>query len=246
MRLIPALRALHQRALGVETAHAHDIEAAHPSFRDSARNLLHYLGLRQVDLRQTQRGLALLGLSRLGRSEAYALSNLEAVLAALASLAGGDEPAPPRQAPVDAATGAMRLAEHTRELLGTPAGKRSTRIMVTMPSAAADDPRVIADLLAAGMDVMRINCAHDGPRRVAAHDRQPAPRPGRKRPPVQGLCRSGRAEAAHRAAAPGRPPAVLRAEARCARRRRRAGPVARRPPRQRGSAERRRHGRPRR
>ncbi len=163
LRLIPALRALHQRALGVETAHAHDIEAAHPSFRDSARNLLHYLGLRQVNLRQTQRGLALLGLSRLGRSEAYALSNLEAVLAALASLAGGDEFAPPRQAPVDAATGAMRLAEHTRELLGTPAGKRSTRIMVTMPSAAADDPRVIADLLAAGMDVMRINCAHDGP-----------------------------------------------------------------------------------
>jgi pyruvate kinase len=161
-RLIPALRALHDRALGVEAAHAREVEAAHPSFRDSARNLLHYLGLRQVDLRQTQKDLALLGLSRLGRSEAYALSNLEAVLAACASLAGQNELALPRQAPVDAATGAMRLAEHTRELLGTPAGKRSTRIMVTMPSAAADDPRLIADLLAAGMDVMRINCAHDG------------------------------------------------------------------------------------
>ena len=163
VRLIPALRALHERALGVEAAHGREVDAAHPSFRDSARNLLHYLGLRQVDLRQTQKELGLLGLSRLGRCESYALANLEAVLAALAGLAGNGEPEPPRQAPVDAASGAMRLAEHTRELLGTPAGKRSTRIMVTMPSAAADDPELIAGLLAAGMDVMRINCAHDGP-----------------------------------------------------------------------------------
>jgi pyruvate kinase len=162
-RLIPALRDLHRRALAVETAHARAIEAAHPSFRDSARNLLHYLGLRQVDIRRTQKDLALLGLSRLGRSEAYALSNLEAVLAALASLAGEHDLPLPQQAPVDAASGAMQLAEHTRELLGTPAGKRSTRIMVTMPPAAAEDPRLIAELLEAGMDIMRINCAHDGP-----------------------------------------------------------------------------------
>ena len=33
--------------------------------------------------------------------------------------------------------------------------------MVTMPSEAADDPQIIEELLAAGMDVMRINCAHD-------------------------------------------------------------------------------------
>jgi pyruvate kinase len=35
--------------------------------------------------------------------------------------------------------------------------------MVTMPSAAADEPRLIEDLLRAGMDLMRINCAHDSP-----------------------------------------------------------------------------------
>lgn len=33
--------------------------------------------------------------------------------------------------------------------------------MVTMPSEAASDYKLILDLLAAGMDVMRINCAHD-------------------------------------------------------------------------------------
>ena len=45
VRLIPALRALHERALGVETAHAREVDAAHPSFRDSARNLVHYYRL---------------------------------------------------------------------------------------------------------------------------------------------------------------------------------------------------------
>nr|WP_255526669.1 pyruvate kinase [Photobacterium sp. BZF1] len=33
--------------------------------------------------------------------------------------------------------------------------------MVTMPSAAADDPGIIASFLKAGMGLMRINCAHD-------------------------------------------------------------------------------------
>jgi pyruvate kinase len=35
--------------------------------------------------------------------------------------------------------------------------------MVTMPSEAAGDPELVRGLLAAGMDVMRINCAHDTP-----------------------------------------------------------------------------------
>jgi pyruvate kinase len=40
--------------------------------------------------------------------------------------------------------------------------------MVTMPSEAATDPQLVQDLLLAGMDVMRINCAHDGPDAWAA------------------------------------------------------------------------------
>lgn len=33
--------------------------------------------------------------------------------------------------------------------------------MVTMPSEAADDFQLVRQLLANGMDCMRINCAHD-------------------------------------------------------------------------------------
>ncbi len=40
-------------------------------------------------------------------------------------------------------------------------GGRNTRIMVTMPSEAATDPDLIPALGAAGMDIARVNCAHD-------------------------------------------------------------------------------------
>jgi pyruvate kinase len=60
------------------------------------------------------------------------------------------------------------LEQHTQSLLG-PAGKgRAVRIMVTLPSEAATDYSVVRDLVKAGMDVARINCAHDGPKQWGA------------------------------------------------------------------------------
>src|SRR5262249_23663125 len=54
--------------------------------------------------------------------------------------------------------------EHTEAMLGPEPAERSVRVMVTMPSEAADDPALVRGLLAAGMDCMRINCAHDDAR----------------------------------------------------------------------------------
>lgn len=160
--LIPALEALRQHALSVERAYAGEIEAIHPLYQDSARNLLHYLALRQSDIRELQRELGLLGLSRLGRAEAHTLSSLDAVLAALNAMAGREPPRRrARRGQVGIATGALHLNEHARALLGQPGGRRATRIMVTMPTEAAQDPGLLIALLNAGMDVMRINCAHD-------------------------------------------------------------------------------------
>jgi pyruvate kinase len=53
------------------------------------------------------------------------------------------------------------LAARTRALLGPAPRGRPTRIMVTMPTEAASDPNLVREMLARGMDCMRINCAHD-------------------------------------------------------------------------------------
>jgi len=160
--LIPALEALRRHALDVERAYAGEIEAVHPLHQDSARNLLHYLALRQSDIRDLQRELGLLGLSRLGRAEAHTLASLDAVLAALHAMSGREPPRQrPRRGQVGIATGALHLDDHAQRLLGRPGGRRATRIMVTLPSEAAREPELLTALLTAGMDVMRINCAHD-------------------------------------------------------------------------------------
>jgi pyruvate kinase len=45
--------------------------------------------------------------------------------------------------------------------LGTTPDKRGTRIMVTLPTEAADEPELVSRMTANGMDIVRVNCAHD-------------------------------------------------------------------------------------
>ena len=134
----------------------------HPYHRASARNLMDYLALRRHDIRQLQSKLAGLGLSSLGRAEPHVLSSLDAVMNVLHRLVGSDESAPASEGAPALGEGAGLLEKNTEALLGaTPAG-RNVRIMVTMPPEAATNYELIRDLLAQGMDCMRINCAHDG------------------------------------------------------------------------------------
>jgi len=161
-RLIHELRELRDSALALERDLGGEIAAVPPQHQLSARNLVHYLAVRQHDLRETQDDLARLGLSSLGRLEPHALACVNSVLAALSRLR--DPPLPPDQVaapPFDFQTGSRLLAEHTEALLGPAPMERTVRVMVTMPSEAADNPTLVRDLVAAGMDVMRINCAHD-------------------------------------------------------------------------------------
>lgn len=64
--------------------------------------------------------------------------------------------------------GRALLERNTQDLLGPAPHGRWTRIMVTLPSEAATDADLVDTLVAAGMNVARINCAHDGPEAWAA------------------------------------------------------------------------------
>lgn len=138
------------------------LEKVHTNYRESARNLLHYLALRRRDLRPLQLQLAALGLSSLGRAESHVLATVDAVLEVLHRLRGCSWQVGAQEAAVvDFLHGDQLLSEHTEGLLGQATPERGVRIMVTMPAEAANDYTLVHNLLQQGMDCMRINCAHD-------------------------------------------------------------------------------------
>ena len=161
-KILHDLRVIHKYILAEEAQSAERLDQVHANFRESARNLIHYLSLRRHDLRPLQLSLARLGLSSLGRAESHVLATVNAVLEILHRLTGTRHPPAANPAAViDFATGERLLAEHTEALLGPATPGRGVRIMVTMPSEAADDYMLVRDLMQAGMNCMRINCAHD-------------------------------------------------------------------------------------
>nr|WP_321463510.1 pyruvate kinase [uncultured Cohaesibacter sp.] len=130
-----------------------------PDFMPSAENLALYLALRNIDLTQEQKALSALGLSSLGRSESHVQATLQAVISLLEDMLG--------EGITDAAidnrlTMPRRQIEARRdEIFGIDPRGNTTRIQVTLPSEAADDPKLVADLVHAGASSVRINCAHD-------------------------------------------------------------------------------------
>jgi pyruvate kinase len=124
---------------------------------------MHYLALRRHDIRQLQSQLAGLGLSSLGRTESHVLGSLDAVISVLHKLVGSDESTPDLEGAEELGEGTDLLEQNTEALLGAAPAGRNVRIMVTMPPEAATNYELVRDLLAQGMDCMRINCAHDGP-----------------------------------------------------------------------------------
>jgi pyruvate kinase len=130
----------------------------------SAQNLLHYLALRREDIRPLQDQLTQLGLSSLGRMEPHVLATIDAVLHNLYLLSGRNKAvADPAELGLPFHKTADYLEKNTIRLFGDPPRNRRAHIIVTMPVEAADDYLLVHNLLIAGMNCMRINCAHDYP-----------------------------------------------------------------------------------
>lgn len=160
---------------------------ARPGFTPGARNLADYLALRHHDLNALQERLAELGLSSLGRAESRIRPALAALSVALGRLTGeqGRWPEPDWfNAGID------EIARAQEAFFGPHAADHATRIMVTLPGEAADDPALIAALLSAGATCLRINCAHDDAgawAKMIAHVRARDAESGRHTPVIMDL-----------------------------------------------------------
>jgi pyruvate kinase len=159
-RLIEELMRLRDEICRTEARFRDEIDRLDSRQRDSARNLLHYVTLRRQDIRPLQERLVPLGLSSLGRCESYVLANVDAVLGLLGQVAGVAI-APPAVQEISYARGRELIESRTKTLLGEKPVHRGVHIMVTLPTEAAESPELVRDLLAAGMNCARINCAHD-------------------------------------------------------------------------------------
>lgn len=163
-QLIEELNGIRAEMLELEQSVGEKQLGLNPAQVESARNLVHYMALRRRDIRELQETLAALGLSSLGRAEAHVKNNVEALLALLRRLCGEGAPQSAEYSPAPGfLEGNWLLKDHTDTLLGPKPAHRNVRIMVTMPSEAAEDYELVHQLLARGMDCMRINCAYDGP-----------------------------------------------------------------------------------
>lgn len=124
-----------------------------PEQAASLANLLAYRELRRHDISALQIALADAGLSSLGRLEGHVLDSVGRVLAWLG--AASLEPAGPTRAGA-----AAILEQRSSRLLGRPREDRTSRIMVTLDDEEPELEEQLRALLAAGMDIARINGAH--------------------------------------------------------------------------------------
>lgn len=130
-----------------------------PDFRPSAENFAHYLALRHHDIRPLQRRLMRNGLSSLGRVEGRVMPALDAVRNMLRLATG--QSALSAILEEEFFAGETRIAARAEALFGPLSHHSAVRMMVTLPSAAADEPGFAERLASLGVEAVRINCAHD-------------------------------------------------------------------------------------
>jgi pyruvate kinase len=158
--LLEQLEQIQADAIESEKKYEKKIRKIHQQNQKSALNLIHYLALRNQDIRELQDTLGQLGISRLGRAESHVMASITAVINLLKKILKKEQ-VEEKKPPVSFKKGRKILKANTSSLLGKKLKGSKVRIMVTLPTNAADDYKFIKKLLTSGMNSARINCAHD-------------------------------------------------------------------------------------
>lgn len=132
------------------------ISSLHPAQQDSALNLIKYLSLRSGDIRETQNDLHVMGLSSLASSESHIHRQVQAIRERL-----GHKYSKSTLSACSWESSKKLLKQKSEELFGSRHGEELPYLMVTFDATFADNYALIKNLLLHGMNVARINCAHD-------------------------------------------------------------------------------------
>ncbi|WP_224487940.1 pyruvate kinase [Robertkochia flava] len=136
------------------------LNRVHPGFRESAVNLIHYVTFRRFNLTRLQGILRNMGITGFSHAEGQVMSTLLHSRHLLQCLLETKGPCDAGAA-ISVERSRQLLREHTISLMGCETSGRRVGIMVTQPTESAWHPELVREMIRAGMDCARINCAHD-------------------------------------------------------------------------------------
>ncbi len=128
--LLEQLEQIENEAKALEKKYEKRLKKIHPVNYKSALNLIHYLALRNQDIRELQDTLGQLGISRLGRAESHVMASIAAVKNLLNKILKKEQVEVEKPA-VSFKKGRKILRTNTSSLLGKKLKGSKVRIMVT-------------------------------------------------------------------------------------------------------------------
>lgn len=132
------------------------LDQVHPEQLPAARNMIQYLSLRSEDIRELQDALHINGLSSLASSESHIHRQLQAIRQRF-----GSKYPEHKIAGCSYEWAKLGISKKCDALFGKKAANPGPHIMITFDTSFADDYTLVKNLLQHGMNVARINCAHD-------------------------------------------------------------------------------------
>jgi pyruvate kinase len=157
--MIRSIDEIIKAAENLESEYKNQLKIVHPKYRKSAVNLIHYLAFREKDSSDLQKNLGNMGLSRLAKNQDHVMASLQTTHSILQGFLGETIHDFRRKLSVKKSRRIQK--SNAKALLGYRSKGRRTRIMVTLPSDAANDYHLVEKMLVNGMNCARINCAHD-------------------------------------------------------------------------------------
>ncbi len=158
IQLRAAVEGVYQNLKTAEQRAEKIIAQVHHLQKRSATNLIHYLSLRRENLRPLQDELHDAGLSSLASAESHILRQVQAVLERLGMTFSKKD-----ISESTSSAGTLLLRQRAAALFGQKEDPIIPYLMVTFESDMAENYAAVKALLKAGMNIARINTAHDNP-----------------------------------------------------------------------------------